>query len=137
MLDAPASRNLLYVLPGLAIYAAFVFGPILAALVLSFTEWNGLSRPILVGLGNYLKLFSDPLFFIALRNNAILILFYSVLPLAVGICLAAILSTVGNNRERLALRTLLFMPYIMPTAVLGIIWRGSITRLRPINQGSA
>src|ERR1700741_2375128 len=115
MIDAPASRNLLYVLPGLVLHSAFVFVPILAALVLSFTEWNGISRPVMVGLGNYTKLFADPLFFIAIRNNAVLILFYCVLPLAIGICLAAILSTIGN-RERLALRTLLFMPYIMPTA---------------------
>jgi raffinose/stachyose/melibiose transport system permease protein len=136
MLDAPASRNLIYVLPGLVIYAAFVFFPILAALVLSFTEWNGISRPVMVGLSNYIKLFSDPLFFIAIRNNAVLILFYCVLPLAIGICLAAILSTVGSNRERLALRTLLFMPYIMPTAVLGIIWAWLYNpAFGPLNQG--
>jgi raffinose/stachyose/melibiose transport system permease protein len=136
MLDARPSRNLVYVLPGLVVYAAFVFVPILAALVLSFTEWNGISRPVLVGLGNYAKLFSDALFFVSLRNNAILILFYCVLPLAVGICLAAILSTVGSNRERLALRTLLFMPYIMPTAVLGIIWAWLYNpAFGPLNQG--
>ena len=103
------------------IYAVFVFIPILAAVVISLTEWNGLVVPSFVGLQNYIKLFSDHEFYIALRNNAEFMVFYCVLPLAIGICLAAIISVVGK-RERLVLRTLFFLPYIMPTAVLGIIW---------------
>ena len=114
--------NLLYVVPGLLIYAIFVFFPILAAVVISLTEWNGLVLPTFVGLSNYIKLFSDNEFYIALRNNAEFIVFYCVFPLAIGVALAAIISTV-SNRERMALRTLFFLPYIMPTAVLGIIFQ--------------
>ena len=121
VLDRAGRGNLLYVLPGLVVYAAFVFLPILAAVAVSLTTWDGLSRPIFVGLQNYIDLFSDGNFYISLRNNAELILFYAVLPLIVGIGLAALIS-VTRQRERLVLRTLLFMPYIMPTAVLGIIW---------------
>jgi raffinose/stachyose/melibiose transport system permease protein len=112
----------LYVLPGLLIYAVFVFIPILSAVGISLTEWNGLVMPVFVGLRNYIQLFSDNEFYIALRNNAAFIVFYCVFPLIIGIVLAAIISTVGN-RERMALRTLFFLPYIMPTAVLGIIFQ--------------
>ena len=122
VLDHGSGRNLLYVLPGLIVYALFVFVPILAALVVSLTSWNGLGLPAFVGLSNYVELFSDGRFYTALGNNAQFIIFYCVLPLIIGICLAAIISMV-RARERLALRTLLFMPYIMPTAVLGIIWQ--------------
>jgi raffinose/stachyose/melibiose transport system permease protein len=122
VLDRMGKGNLLYVVPGLLIYAIFVFFPILAAVVISLTEWNGLVLPTFVGLSNYIKLFSDNEFYIALRNNAEFIVFYCVFPLAIGIILAAIISTVGN-RERMALRTLFFLPYIMPTAVLGIIFQ--------------
>lgn len=135
MLDAPHRKNLIYVLPGLLIYALFVFLPIVSAVVLSFTSWNGISRPILVGIENYLNLFADGRFYIALRNNAVLIVFYSVVPLAIGILLAAIVSSI-KPRERLTLRTLLFMPYIMPTAVLGIIWQWLYNpAFGPIDQG--
>lgn len=122
ILDRMGKGNLLYVLPGLLIYAVFVFVPILAAVVISLTEWNGLVVPSFVGLQNYIKLFSDHEFYIALRNNAEFMVFYCVLPLVIGICLAAIISVVGQ-RERLVLRTLFFLPYIMPTAVLGIIFQ--------------
>lgn len=120
-LDGPPGRNLVYVLPALLVYAAFVFVPILAALGLSLASWNGISAPVWVGLNNYIHLFSDPRFFISLRNNAVLLLFYCVIPLGVGIGLAAILWNF-RQREQLMLRTFFFMPYIMPTAVLGIIW---------------
>jgi raffinose/stachyose/melibiose transport system permease protein len=72
-------------------------------------------------LGNYADLFSDSRFYIALRNNAELMIFYCVLPLVLGIALAACVWNL-KQREQLALRTFLFLPYIMPTAVLGIIW---------------
>lgn len=135
MLDAPAHRNIIYALPALLIYALFVFLPIIAAVVVSFTSWNGISWPEFVGLGNYLNLFADDRFYTSLKNNAAFIVFYAVLPLLIGICLAAIVSVIGN-RERLAIRTLLFMPYIMPTAVLGIIWQWLYNpAFGPINQG--
>src|SRR3569623_1096390 len=121
-LDHLGRGNLLYVLPGLLVYAIFVFLPILAAVVISLTQWNGLVLPTFVGLQNYVRLFSDGQFYIALRNNAEFIVFYCVFPLIIGIILAAIISNV-SNRERMALRTLFFLPYIMPTAVLGIIFQ--------------
>ena len=117
MLDRMGKGNWLYVVPGLLVYAVFVFFPIIAAVVISLTEWNGLVVPTFVGLGNYIKLFSDNEFYIALRNNAEFIVFYCVFPLAIGVTLAAIISTVGN-RERMALRALFFLPYIMPTVLM-------------------
>lgn len=120
-LDGSKHTNFIYLLPGLLLYAAFVFGPIIAALALSLTSWDGLSMPSWVGLGNYVDLFSDNRFYIALRNNAALMIFYCVLPLVLGIGLAACVWNL-KQREQLALRTFLFLPYIMPTAVLGIIW---------------
>ena len=122
VLDHAGGGNLLYVLPGLLIYALFVFVPILAAVVISLTEWNGLGVPAFIGFTNYINLFADNRFYVALGNNAQFIVFYCVIPLIIGICLAGIISVV-KQRERLVLRTLFFLPYVMPTAVLGIIFQ--------------
>ncbi len=122
VLDRRGPSNLLYILPGFLIYGAFVFVPIFAAIGISLTDWNGITAPVFVGVDNFAKLFSDELFFKALRNNAQFLLYYCVLPLIIGLMLAAIISTVGT-RQRLALRTLFFLPYVMPTAVLGIIFQ--------------
>jgi len=122
VLDRPGPSNLLYVLPGFLVFGAFVFLPILAAIGLSLTDWNGITAPVFVGLDNFTRLFADDLFYKALGNNAQFIVYYCVLPLVLGLMLAAIVSSVGT-RQRLALRTLFFLPYIMPTAVLGIIFQ--------------
>lgn len=133
-LDGPVRHNILFVLPGLLIYAAFVLVPIVAAVVLSFSNWNGTAQPVFVGFANYMALFGDSSFFIALRNNAILMIFYCIVPLAIGMVLAAIVSSI-RSRERLAIRTLLFLPYIMPSAVLGIIWQWLYNpAFGPLNQ---
>lgn len=133
-LDAKASRNLIYVLPGLLLYFALILGPIVAAIGISFTEWNGISQPNWIGLGNYVKLFSDETFYVALKNNALFMVFYCVIPIVVGLSLAAMVWTF-RQREQFALRTLLFLPYIMPTAVLGIIWHWLYNpAFGPINQ---
>lgn len=133
-LDAKASRNLVYVLPGLLLYFALILGPIVAAIGISFTEWNGISPPNWIGLGNYVKLFSDETFYVALKNNALFMVFYCVIPIVIGLSLAAMVWTF-RQREQFALRTLLFLPYIMPTAVLGIIWHWLYNpAFGPINQ---
>ena len=84
VLDRTGGANLLYVLPGLAVYAVFVFLPILAALLVSLTDWNGLALPVFVGLANYANLFADDRFYTALGNNAQFIVFYCVVPLILG-----------------------------------------------------
>lgn len=133
-LDANASRNLLYILPGLLVYFALVLGPIIAAIGISFTEWNGIGSPDWIGFGNYAKLLSDETFYVALKNNALFMVFYCVIPIVVGLLLAALVWSL-RQREQFALRTLLFLPYIMPTAVLGIIWHWLYNpAFGPINQ---
>lgn len=133
-LDGPAHKNLLFVLPGLLVYTAFVLVPIGAAVVLSFSKWNGTAQPVFVGLANYMELFGDQNFLTALRNNAVLMIFYCIVPLVIGLVLAVVVSSI-RTRERLAIRTLLFLPYIMPSAVLGIIWQWLYNpAFGPLNQ---
>lgn len=134
MLDASKYRNLLYVLPSLLIYGAFVLVPILSSIALGFTAWDGISAPRFVGLENYIALFSDPVFTVALKNNLLLLVFYVALPLLLGLVMAAIVTSIRSG-EQLVLRTLYFMPYVMPTAVLGIIWRWLYNpAFGPLNQ---
>ena len=123
MLNLSGWRNFLYVLPAVLVYAIFLLFPLLASLGISFTEWDGTSQPVFSGLSNYMRMFSDPVFWIALGNNAILMLFYTLLPISVGLLLCSFLYDTRSNSERSVLRILFFLPYIMPMAVLGVVWR--------------
>ena len=123
MLNKSAWRNALYLLPAVLVYAVFLLLPLLASLGISFTEWDGTSLPIFTGISNYVRMFQDPVFWVALGNNALLMLFYTLLPIGVGLLLCSFLYETRNGKERSVLRILFFLPYIMPMAVLGVVWR--------------
>ena len=111
-----------YILPSALIYGLFIFLPILASLGLSLTSWDGLSWPQFIGLGNYLRLSTDPQFWTSLKNNGVFVLFYAVLPLGFGLLLTAAIGAV-TPRERTGFRFLLFLPYVLPMALVGIVWQ--------------
>lgn len=113
----------LYLLPGLIIYLAFTFYPILETVRTSFYEWNGFSaQRTWVGLENYQVVFSDPQFTGAFLHNLVFILFYCVLPVLVGLLLASVLSRRALPGMTF-FRTVLFLPQVISMVVVGVIWR--------------
>lgn len=113
----------LYLLPGLIIYLAFTFYPILETVRTSFYEWNGFSaQRNWVGLENYQVVFSDPQFTGAFLHNLVFILFYCVLPVLVGLLLASVLSQRALPGMTF-FRTILFLPQVISMVVVGVIWR--------------
>lgn len=111
-----------YLAPAALVYLAFVGLPIAASAWLSLTSWNGTAAPSFVGASNYVAILGDARFLTALRNNAAFLVFYAVLPMAIGLVLSDLIARAGR-RERVPLRILFFLPYVMPSAVLGVIWR--------------
>src|SRR5262249_16628931 len=108
--------GLLFAGPALAAIAVFFFVPVLAAAVLSFTDfdiyavatWSNLP---FVAIANYVHLLRDPLFWTALRNT-----FYFVIvggPLTIGISLAAaMLLNARLVRFKGFFRTIFFLPVV-------------------------
>jgi multiple sugar transport system permease protein len=63
----------LFMAPFLLVFATFTLLPVVMSLALSFTYFNVLEPPQLIGVQNYLNLFlSDDIFLIALRNTLVL-----------------------------------------------------------------
>lgn len=112
----------LYLLPAAAIYVIFVFWPILQSVGYSFTDWDGLRAPNFIGINNYLELLRDSTFHAALTNNLIFIVFYSFLPIVIGLWLAVLLSRPGIRGVAM-FRTGLFLPQVMAMIVVGMVWR--------------
>ena len=61
----------LFVGPTLLGYLVFVLGPLIAAIVLSFTHYDMMSAPRAVGLKNYVHLATDPRLLTVYRNTAL------------------------------------------------------------------
>ncbi len=126
---------MLYLLPAFLIYLLFTFIPILETFRASFFEWNGFSESrTFIGIENYINLFADPLFLKAISNNLVFILFYSIIPILIGLLLSALLS--GQPIPGFTFfRTLYFLPQVISMVVVGVVWRWMFNPVSgPINQ---
>lgn len=123
----------LFILPGFLIYLVFVLFPITGTLRYSLFDWTGFSEPSFVGLGNYLELLADEDFWNALSHNLFFIIFYTILPILIGLFLTSLL-TRGKLRGLTIFRAGLFIPQVMSPVVVGIIWRWLFALDGPINQ---
>jgi raffinose/stachyose/melibiose transport system permease protein len=112
----------LFILPAFLIYAVFMLYPFINSVGLSFTDWNGATATKeFVGIDNYLEMPRDPDLLSAFRNNAVWIVFGTVVPIVIGLTLALILWS--NTRGSLAFRTLFFLPTVIPVVVIGLVWQ--------------
>ena len=106
-------------LVGFLIFTAF---PMIASLVLSFTEWDILTPPEFVGLENYHKMFFVDKY--AMHSMKITIVFSAVsIPLNIvfGLGIAMLLNT--NIRGLSTFRTIYYLPAILSGVAVALMWR--------------
>ena len=112
----------LYLLPGLALFAAFVLYPLARAGWISLFEWDGVTRGTWVGADNYAALAEDADLRRAFLHSAVLLVFYAALPVAIGLVLAGAASRT-RVRGLAAVRTILFLPQVVALVVVAVTWR--------------
>ena len=110
-----------FLLPNLIGFVVFTFLPVLAALVISFTDWDLLTPPAWAGLDNYRQLVVDPLFRQVLRNTALYVL--GTVPLQMALALAVALALNQRIPGQLFFRTAYFMPVVASTVAVALVWR--------------
>ena len=114
-----------FLAPAVLVYTALMIVPLFGTLNLSLFNKAGDVR-VFVGLGNFARLFGDPLwsdaFWNALGNNAWFFLIHMLVQNPIGIALAAVLST---PRLRMAAfyRTAIFIPTILSFVIVGFVWK--------------
>ncbi|MHA6512368.1 carbohydrate ABC transporter permease [Tessaracoccus sp. Z1128] len=111
----------LYILPAFLVYGLFLLYPLVRAAQFSLYDWPGFGPSRFVGLGNYADLLGDGRFLDAIAHALTLILFYSIMPLAVGLVLAAILRR-GQVRGLGFFRVVIFMPQVIALVVVAVAW---------------
>ncbi len=99
----------------------------------SFFEWDGIGVATWVGLDNYAQVLLEEDLRAALVNAVKFVLFYTVIPLLLGLVIAA---TISARRRRGAsiVQTIIFLPQILPLVAVGTIWRFLYSDQGPINQ---
>src|SRR3569833_2649459 len=100
----------LFAAPAALMYAGFVLLPLALTVQYSFYDWNGITASTWVGLDNYRRLFTEPALFGTIVHAFELILFFSVIPVLLGLLVATTNHNNTQSRLALAARTVLFLP---------------------------
>ncbi|WP_149538647.1 carbohydrate ABC transporter permease [Siccirubricoccus phaeus] len=118
---AEAIAAWLLALPALLLMWAMLLGPAVAVLLLSFTDWS-LGEPEMswAGLGNYLQLADDPVFWQSLRNTLIYV--GVSVPATVGLGLGAALLVESVGRGRAFYRAAYFLPVASTLLAMALVW---------------
>ncbi len=113
--------------PALAAIGVFFFLPVLAALVMSFTDFDIYSLGDIrfarfIGFRNYAQLFDDPLFWKALSNTLYFLLAGGPLSVAVSLSAALLLHS-RLVRFKAFFRFIYFAPVVTTLVAIAVVWR--------------
>ena len=123
----PSPAAYLFIAPAISVLFIFLLAPLAASFMISLTNWNiygvnDYSKIIFTGLDNYIKLLSDPVFYISLRNTLI----FAVIGVPLSVAVSLFSAVALNNRFvkfKGFFRTAFFIPVITTMVAVAVIWR--------------
>jgi len=112
-----------FLLPGLIFFLIFQIYPLLQGLQMSFYNWSILpTKPsTFVGLNNYIKAFSDPIFGVAVQNT----LAYTLVTVPIQMMLAMLAAVLLNSirKGRTFFRAIYYLPVITSWVIVSLLVR--------------
>jgi multiple sugar transport system permease protein len=113
--------NLLFMLPLLAVFAAFSWYPIVRTVTMAFQHTNLVQPAQWVGWANFRNVWNDPLFPIAVRNTlwfaGLALIFGYPIPLAAAVLMSEL------RRFRGIFSALAYLPVVIPPVVAVLLWK--------------
>jgi raffinose/stachyose/melibiose transport system permease protein len=124
----------LFIAPALLFYGAFVLVPIGITVYYSLLRWNGIGAMQFKGIANYITVLSEPDLLQTIGNAFQLVLYFTILPVGIGLGVAQIIRKHLSGRFGTTARTILFIPQVIPLVAAGIAWSWMLASNGVINQ---
>ena len=115
-----AIRPYVFVVPAFLILLIYIIYPVIQTVWVSFFRYTRGGTPTDFGLQNYIAVFSDPRFYVALRNNLIWLIFVPALSVSFGLLIAVLVDRI--KWEKVA-KAFIFLPMAISFVGAGVIWR--------------
>jgi raffinose/stachyose/melibiose transport system permease protein len=128
------SIGLALIAPALIAYAMFVLIPLSSTVQYSFYDWDGITTATWAGFDNYIRIFTDSALLVPILNALKLILYFSIVPVILGLVSAALIRKLGGSRLAGVSRTVLFLPQVIPLVAAGIMWTWLLAADGLVNQ---
>ncbi len=113
---------ILFLLPSAILFLAFIAGPVIASLALTFFQWDGLSNGRFIGLDNYRTLAQDPEVRTVLLNTVVFVVGDVLGKTVLGLFLAVVVTRYLPRLLQTLFRSIIFFPVIVSGVAIGIIW---------------
>ncbi|WP_373782053.1 carbohydrate ABC transporter permease [Jeotgalibaca porci] len=111
----------LFISPWLIGFFAFTAGPLALSLVMSFYDWPVIGESTFVGLGNYIRMFTqDPQFWNSLGLTLKFAMIFDPLNMIIALVLAMLIAT--NVKGSNLFRVIFYIPSVVSGVAVAIIW---------------
>lgn len=112
----------MFIAPALIIYTIFQIIPLIGAFYFSFVDWNGIagSKPIFVGLQNYVSAFKSADFLLALKNMFKMVFFSVLFHTPIALLMAVAIN--AKYKGYRVFKALFFVPTVFPLTSVGLMW---------------
>ncbi len=126
-----AVTGYLFLLPNAIGFLLFTLIPVVYALLLSLTDYDGFKTNNFIGFRNFSKLFQDGYFYASLKNN----IFYTLFSVTFTLIFALFLAILLNKKLRGSgfFKTVFFFPQLVSSVAFGIIFVALFRDSGPIN----
>lgn len=124
----------LFITPALLFYGLFVLIPIGITVYYSLLRWNGIGAQQFRGLSNYITVLTEPDLLQTIGNAFQLVLYFTILPVGIGLGVAQLIRNHLNGRFGTTARTVLFIPQVIPLVAAGIAWSWMLSTNGAFNQ---
>ena len=112
----------LFISPWIIGFVVFLFGPMIASIYFSLTDWDSFTAPAFVGVANYIRLLTnDPIFWKSLGNTFYYAAVSVPLSMGIGLWLANLLNK--RVRFRKLFRTVIYLPILVPIVATALIFK--------------
>lgn len=113
----------LLVMPAIVICSIFIYYPLIGNFVISFYYWDiiGQVSRRFIGLNNYKRLFSDPIFWIAMKNNLYYVFLSVVVQVGGGLLLATLIESLSRRGSRV-FRSIIAIPMVISMVAVALLW---------------
>ncbi|WP_181917901.1 carbohydrate ABC transporter permease [Cohnella phaseoli] len=112
--------ELSFIGPALILFLIIVVWPFVSSLYYSFTQWDGITNPVFIGFDNFVNLFKEESFTIALKNTFVFALAGLLISNVLSLLLALALNRAGKMQS--ALRTIFYLPGVVSFVTMSIVW---------------
>src|SRR5215217_1666139 len=124
----------LFIAPAAIAYAAFVLVPLCMSFYYSLLRWDGIGEARFHGLTNYITVLTDADLLQIIGNAFQLVLYFTIIPVGLGLAVASAIRGQMNGRFGMATRTILFLPQVIPLVAAGIAWSWMFASTGLVNQ---